>query len=193
MKRHHPNNPNLFWCPHCETYKTDDEFYHFKKIGKITIWSYCKNCSYRMKRKWEKENPEKAKEAYLRSGKRYRGTTNGKKMQEERRKRFRTLNPEKTLEYKRKATRELSDSYVKEVLKWENRIYRSNYISQPIEIALKRQQIIAKRTLREFKQWRKEREDESNYADVYGKQFTDEKDYEGQLQNGRNRSLPERV
>lgn len=48
-------------------------------------------------------------------------------------------------------------------------------------IELKRQQIIMKRTLKEFKQWRKENENESNHTDVHGKQFTDEENHEGRV------------
>ena len=48
-------------------------------------------------------------------------------------------------------------------------------------IELKRQQIIMKRTLKEFKQWRKEQENEPNYTNVYGEQHTDEENHEGRV------------
>jgi hypothetical protein len=49
-------------------------------------------------------------------------------------------------------------------------------------IKLKRQQIIMKRTLKEFKQWREEYE--SNHTDVSGKQLKNEVNHEGRLQAG---------
>lgn len=81
----------------------------------------------------------------------------------------------------------ITNDYVRDLLRRQKKIINNDTIE------LKRQQIIAVRILKELKQRRKEREDESNYTDVYGKQQPNEKNYEGQLQDGRNRSLPERI
>jgi hypothetical protein len=51
----------------------------------------------------------------------------------------------------------------------------------PTTIELTRQRIIMKRTLKEFKQWRKEQENESDDTDVHGKQREDEENYEGRV------------
>jgi hypothetical protein len=77
--------------------------------------------------------------------------------------------------YTKKLRHELADRYVKEKLK-----NRKKYICQ-YTIELKRQQIIMIRTLKQFKQWRKEQENEPNHTDVYGKQFTDEENHEGRI------------
>lgn len=42
MKRQHPDNPNLFWCPKCRTYKVRGEFYIAKNSGSVA--SRCKSC-----------------------------------------------------------------------------------------------------------------------------------------------------
>jgi endogenous inhibitor of DNA gyrase (YacG/DUF329 family) len=61
-------------------------------------------------------------------------------------------------------------------------IKKENISEELIEIV--RQRIIAKRILKQFKQWRKERENESGNTDVYGEQLTNEKDHEGHIQAG---------
>lgn len=67
----------------------------------------------------------------------------------------------------------VSDWYVRrDILKDDN--------ASPEMIELVRQRIIMKRTLSEFKKWRKA--NESNYADVYGKQCTNEENHEGRVQ-----------
>lgn len=52
----------------------------------------------------------------------------------------------------------------------------------PETIEIKRQQLIMKRTLKEFKLWRKN--NESNHTDVHGKQLKNEKNHGQQLQAG---------
>ena len=46
MKRPHPTDPNLFWCPKCEGYKDIGEFYK-NKYTYHKISGYCKKCLYR--------------------------------------------------------------------------------------------------------------------------------------------------
>jgi hypothetical protein len=81
----------------------------------------------------------------------------------------------------RESIKQLKTSYVKALIR-SNGIENKDIIPEMIE--LKRQQIIMKRTLKQFKQWRKERENESGNTDVYGEQLTNEKDHEGHIQAG---------
>lgn len=43
MKRQHPTDPNLFWCPKCRTYKERHEF-HKAARGIYGVKAYCKEC-----------------------------------------------------------------------------------------------------------------------------------------------------
>jgi hypothetical protein len=70
----------------------------------------------------------------------------------------------------------LTDAYMKK------RLGQMGVVATAVNIELKRQQIIMKRTLKEFKQWRKGKENESNHADVYGIEQSDEINHEGRLQ-----------
>ena len=45
MKRQHPDNPDLFWCPKCKTYKARGEFYK-TSWGNHGVTGYCKECTY---------------------------------------------------------------------------------------------------------------------------------------------------
>ena len=89
---------------------------------------------------------------------------------------WRVAHPDIIHKHRRKRIDTLPDSLVKEYLK------QQNILITPETIEMKRQQIIAKRTLKEFKKWRKEYE--SNHTDVSGKQLKNEVNYEGQLQAG---------
>jgi hypothetical protein len=88
------------------------------------------------------------------------------------------INKEKMIKLKRKWNKKsiltLNDCYIKNKLKKRNIVTIT-----PEIIELKRQQIIMKRTLNEFKKWRKE--NESDYTDVYGKQQSHEENYEGRI------------
>ena len=42
MKRQHPDNPELFWCPKCETYKVRESFGKTKRLP-----GYCLACRHR--------------------------------------------------------------------------------------------------------------------------------------------------
>jgi len=50
MKRQHPDNPNLFWCPKCGTYKEREEFY-IDKSRYSEISGECKKCIIERTRK----------------------------------------------------------------------------------------------------------------------------------------------
>lgn len=43
MKRQHPINPNLFWCPKCKTYKSREAFTP-RYDGPTPVRGYCKKC-----------------------------------------------------------------------------------------------------------------------------------------------------
>jgi hypothetical protein len=66
------------------------------------------------------------------------------------------------------------DNYVRMLLRRQQQIEAT-----PKTIELKRQQIMMKRTLKEFKKWRQE--NESNHANVHGEQRPHETDHEGRL------------
>jgi hypothetical protein len=90
-------------------------------------------------------------------------------------------------EYNRKNRKLLLDPYVKQLLRVNNNIYDPS--SETIE--LKRQQLIMLRTLKKFKEWRKEHE--SNYEDVHGKQRENGQDNEREFSTGQDSGGAERV
>jgi hypothetical protein len=121
MKRQHPDNPDLFWCPKCKTYKARREF-GYARDRKQNIAAVCKLCN----NNWGKTKKK----------------------------------------YDDMARAELLDSYIKKTL---NQV---GSIVTPETIKLKRQQIIMIRTLKQFKEWRKEYE--SNNTDVQREQRENE-------------------
>ena len=166
MKRQHPTDPNLFWCPSCETYKAREEFFK-KKTSKWGLAGMCKACASMANRKYRENNPEKKKEwkrkyaennpEKVKEGKRkYR--ENNLEKEKERCREYRENNLEKEKERYRKYAERLSEGYIK------NRLKQGNLPVTPELIEIKRQQIAMKRTLKQIKQWRKE--NESNYTDV---------------------------
>jgi hypothetical protein len=50
MKRQHPTDPNMFWCPKCQGYKTKREF-SGNKSKSFGIANYCRKCSALYSRK----------------------------------------------------------------------------------------------------------------------------------------------
>jgi len=84
------------------------------------------------------------------------------------------LNIDKNEEYRKfkhqKEIVELNDHYVRCILRVQGESDPS-----PDLIELKRQHLIMKRTMKQFKKWRKD--SESNNADVHGEQFSDETTY----------------
>ena len=114
MKRQHPTDPNLFWCPRCKTYKAREEFFK-KKTSKWGLAGMCKACASMANRKYRENNPEKKKEA----NRKYRENNLEKK--KERNRKYRENNPEKVKERNRKY-RENNPEKVKEA----NRKYREN-------------------------------------------------------------------
>jgi hypothetical protein len=170
MKRQHPTDPNLFWCPKCKTYKNKNEFYSNKSL----FWGISSECVECIKKD---SKSGFRKQALIRSA-----IKNYEKIKERKRisaKHEYATDPSKiktrNAKYTKKLRHELADRYVKEKLKNSKK-----YICQ-YTIELKRQQIIAKRTLKEFKQWRKEQENEPDYTNVYGEQHADEENHEGRV------------
>jgi len=54
MKRQHPTEPNLFWCPKCQTYKAREEF------NLNQLW--CKLCQSVAYKQWAQRNKDRKKE-----------------------------------------------------------------------------------------------------------------------------------
>ena len=208
MKRQHPTDPNLFWCPKCQDYREKGKFYK-SNTGKDGIGAYCKKCTAHHLTEWAKTNQEKIKE--------YRKKTYTKHLAERRlynaeksRDRYRQ-NPEKNKAIKKRAytanpehfrevARKYRRSHPKEVaerLKKSckkniegvtdsyvlNKMRYSNYPRTHETIELIRQRIIMKRTLKQFKKWREEYE--SDCTDVHGKQRADEENHERGIQTRR--------
>lgn len=198
MKRQHPDDPNLFWCPKCQMYKAREEFSPDKRVlsGIQNICKECKNKKIRTKyhhniESERNKNREKARVYREKPGKRemlskrslehyYRHRIEIIKLVKVRVKAWKKKNPEhkKKLDanYKKRCVKELRDNYVVGNMK------RDGIPITPETIELKRQQIIMKRTLKQLKDWRKEHE--SNYSDVQGQQRPDEKDYVGEICSG---------
>jgi len=143
MKRQHPTDPNLFWCPKCQTYKAREEFSRNKSLFN-GIAKYCKIC-FKIFRDINYQRHISVHQE--------RSKVNGKTQKHK----------NLVISYMKRRRDTLSSGYIAEKLN------RSRLPVSPETIELKRQQIIMKRTLKQFKQWRKENENESNHSNVYGK------------------------
>ena len=165
QRRQHPTDPNFFWCPKCKTYKARQEFYKNVKAFNA-IDSRCKKCAieYQVKRNrilyqaneqhrrwriekvtnWGKENKTRYRENNNKACALYR--SRGKHKVPAR-------------EYGRRQVATLGDTYVKGVLRAEGLIVTTDMIE------LKRQSLLMKRTLGEFKEWRKKHEPEHERMD----------------------------
>ena len=144
MKRQHPENPELFWCPKCRGYFKKSAF-SICKARQHGIETYCKKCCSARKVDWRLSSPE------------------GKKAQSVKHyKKFKKKILERTGLNSRRNRENLNDIYVKTALN------RSGVTITPETIELKRQQLTMIRTLKQFKQWRKE--NESNCEVISGEQ-----------------------
>jgi len=141
MKRQHPDNPNLFWCPKCQTYKARGEFHENKSLGHGGLHCPCKVC-----RKDESRLRRINHKAFLKV-----------KDREYQQKNWGAHLNRCKKHYSRSIT-ELSDWYIKQAIKHtaSGSGIASNEIN-PAIIEIKRQQIIMKRTLRDFKKWIEEK------------------------------------
>lgn len=175
MKRQHPENPDLFWCPKCQTYKARGEFY-IERRDYNGISCRCKLCMRKHVKQWANSNPQRTcqlrHDQYLKhrnkrlASNRDRYKRNKSSYLEKQslyakehpevhllaNRNYRKKNRIKLLEESRKATENLSERYIK------GKLRRDKIVINPETIELKRQQIIMKRTLKQFKDWRKEHE-----------------------------------
>ncbi len=159
MKRQHPTDPNLFWCPKCKTYKTREEF---RKRSSGGLSGYCVVCKQTADRDYQHGH---TRENSLRCS-RWRSDNAARERASH-------------LKNERLTRARIGDLYVKQIIR-QTLGMAARDVSEEM-ITLKRQQIIMIRTLKQFKQWRKEQENEPNHTDVYGKQFTDEENHEGRI------------
>jgi len=183
MKRQHPTDQNLFWCPKCKTYKAREEFYRGKDKP-LGIAGWCKCCEMQYQMKYRQTYPEKQRannrkyrQTHPEASRQYRQAYPEKWRAYDRK--YRQTHPEERrankikyypaqLEHRKREINELCDRYIRAKLK------QSGSIVTPETIELKRQQIIAIRTLKQFKQWRKEHENESDRNIISKQQRADE-------------------
>ena len=160
-----PGDPSSFFCPSCKTFKHKDEFAH--KRGTVTgITSYCKRCLVKKTNEYAKQNKEKVSESRRRH---YRCHPD---VHAERRLNAKLYHPEwqkkSSKNSKAKAVSQLLDHYLISNMK------RDGCVINAGTIELKRQQIIAKRTLKQLKHLIREVENESDRDVISGEQHKDE-------------------
>jgi hypothetical protein len=195
-RRLHPESIDLFFCFGCNTYKTIDAYYK-QKTSKYGISVFCKIChnfkqkiyfdnntgQYRkVKRKAEAKRRERiGKEgmSIINKNSYYTNRENRVKSSvayiKQRRVNDPKWNADKRRRYKKNIVVDIRDCYVRDILRLEA------IPVMPETIELKREQIIMKRTLKEFKKFRKENYNESDHANVYGVQQSDEENHEGRI------------
>lgn len=148
MKRQHPTDPNLFWCPKCQAYHDRDGFYENyyggKCPGECKIFARAKQVEYDSFRNADRYKANRKE--WLRKSKEYAKTEAGRKAH----KRANEV-----------TIKSLSNCYIRGILK------QAGIVISKTMVDLVRQRITMKRTLKQFKKWRKE--NESNYTDVSGK------------------------
>ena len=165
MKRQHPTDPNLFWCQKCQTYKAREEFVK-RSDRPIGITAKCKRCHADYARDIYKKDPEKAMSKSREYCKNHPAICKLLK-----RRYIEKHRNSETFIAKRKRAKlrqvvEIRDSYLISNMK------RDGIPITPETIELKRQQVIAKRTLKQLKEWRKEHESDRDV--ISGKQRKDE-------------------
>lgn len=153
MKRQHPTDHNLFWCPKCKTYKGKKEYRNSKRFH--GIGAYCRECLSPSAH--ELICAECGHKFIKRYGSNAICCDKCRPLRKARiTKQWQKNNPEKSKNMKRRIEKDginkLADRYIAKLSKADGLKRTSTMIE------LKRQQIIMKRTLKEFKQWRKENE-----------------------------------
>ena len=106
-------------CTKCKQEKIRTEFYK-NKSKKDGLYSQCKSCARKAKRKYRKANPEKIRESSSKSCRKYR-KAHPEKIREKGKK-YREANPEKDRERKHKDIIELRDSYVRNLIRIKYKI-----------------------------------------------------------------------
>lgn len=177
----HPQDGNLFFCFHCQTYKHRTDYYTEKR-SKYGITPYCTECHGQMQGQYRDTDTSRARrreserERWARMSREDRALLRRKQYQNNRPNRVksavsyikkrRASDPiwaaKQRKHYKARIVADLRDCYIRDILRL------GGIQATPETIELKRQQIIMKRTLKEFKKWREEREDESGHANVQG-------------------------
>lgn len=226
MKRQHPENPGLFWCPKCREYKQRLEF-HRSKNDLNGIASPCIACRCQktgLPYRYSKEGREKMALTQIKKGERRSPGTEFKKGERSKGRCFKKgdiawndaqmkvlcdwcgekfkIKPyqfrkstknhcskpcaDKSLYSGGKAEQQrimrescvnLDDRYIKAIL---GNAGMKPEEKTPLTIELKRQQMAMKRTLRQFKKWRKNHE-HTNCRDVQEEQCQDEQNHEGRI------------
>jgi hypothetical protein len=166
MKRQHPDNPDLFWCPKCQTYKERGEF-AISRQRSSGVASVCKECMNEHTRVFYQDNLVKQRERSKAKQARHRKVIGKEGVAVEAKEQYakhrervirheveyiknrRKLEPEWDKEwrarYKAKLVLELRDNYLTALL---NRV---GIFVAPETIELKREQIILQRELKQLK------------------------------------------
>jgi len=206
MKHQHPTDPNLFWCNKCEKYKELQKF-EKKKGCPFGITGRCIECASKKKREWYHDNFQRNRihiNLYYKN--KYKNLPENQKniLRQKSRKRM-AETPIEIKRHRRKESYKNNKCKIDMQNKIRSREARANlpdwyirinlrkqglYITKEL-IELNRQQLIMKRTLKQFKKWRKDYE--SNHTNVYGEQFKNEEDHERRLQTRSNFNSPARV
>jgi uncharacterized short protein YbdD (DUF466 family) len=147
MKRQHPDNPDLFWCPKCETYKVKDEFRVLKHRGGGGVCAMCRSCERDGARDRRKRNPDNTAE-YMRK-KRKNEPDKIKKAQEKYNASLKgkLKNRRHVKYYNHLHCQNISDQYVKKLL---SRCGYNGVLTTDI-VDLKREQIMMHRELGQIK------------------------------------------
>jgi hypothetical protein len=152
MKRQHPDNPELFWCPKCKTYKARGEF-NKRKRNKDGVYELCRECHRKennkiyatgYKKRWDDEHRDE-----LRSKGRVRYQKQQKKMIK-RSVAWQKNNPDTMHKIwnmaGKKKIENITDSYVVRCMRHTGIVDIT-----PETIELKREQIMMHRELRQIK------------------------------------------
>ena len=141
--KRHPDKPFFFWCPSCCSYKHESDF-HKDRQKVYGMATYCKECSSQKTRESQKKHPEKP----AARSRKYRQTKKGQDSQRKGREKWLAKHPEYAKERDRKGREELYDWYVKKMLIG---YFNSDADITDEMIEMKRQHIIALRTMKELK------------------------------------------
>jgi hypothetical protein len=146
MKRQqHPDNPDLFWCPKCQTYSPlTDEYWYKRASSKDGFRGRCKSCmNQESKNYYDQHRNEIA--IYRRQY-----AEEKKEIINIRKRRWQDNNKSKRNEiakkYQKKRVDEIRETYIISNMK---RYYN---VVTPEMVELTRQRIIMKRTLKQFKE-----------------------------------------
>ncbi len=159
MKRQHPGNPDLYWCPKCGVYKPlTIEYWYIRPESSDGFRGSCKCCMNHENKRYVALNRKQ-----LNNYRKEYNEQNGEKI---RANKYKWANNhikerrESSSKWQMKQIDNLTDCYIRKILS-----SRGIKISHQM-IELKRQQITMIRTLKQFKEWRKQYE--SSGSDVQG-------------------------